>query len=147
MFKHECLDTCSFGCLISYMHVFCIFVFAPVQRNWACFIWKGALEIRSSLLLSSSLSLLLLLMLTVPQGRIRWDSYKCYYTQIQTEDHICCLTHSQYTDTGQTSPSTDPIAPVGWWGSHQSNNAHWYGSTGQRVQFSCQALTAAVSIS
>ena len=33
------------------MHVSCIFVFAPVQRNWACFTWKGALEIRSILLL------------------------------------------------------------------------------------------------
>ena len=33
------------------MHVFCIFVFAPVQPNWACFTWKGALEIRSLLLL------------------------------------------------------------------------------------------------
>ena len=28
--------------------MFCI---APVQRNWACFTWKGALEIRSLLLL------------------------------------------------------------------------------------------------
>ena len=26
----------------SYMHAFCVFVFAPVQRNWA---WKGSLEI------------------------------------------------------------------------------------------------------
>ena len=33
------------------MHVFCIFVFAPVQRSSACFMWKGALEIRSLLLL------------------------------------------------------------------------------------------------
>ena len=32
------------------MHVFCIFVFAPIQRSWACFTWKGALEIRSLLL-------------------------------------------------------------------------------------------------
>ena len=36
------------------MRVFRIFVFAPVQRNWACFTWKGAPEIRS-------LSLLLLI--------------------------------------------------------------------------------------
>ena len=36
---------------VSYMHVFCIFVFAPVQHNWACFTWKGALEICSLLLL------------------------------------------------------------------------------------------------
>ena len=34
------------------MHVFCfVFVFAPVQRNGACFAWKGTLEIRSLLLL------------------------------------------------------------------------------------------------
>ena len=39
MFEHDCLDTCCFGCLI-YMYVFCIFVFAPVQRNWACFTWN-----------------------------------------------------------------------------------------------------------
>ena len=36
---------------VSYMHVFCIFVFAPVQCSWACFTWNGALELRSSLLL------------------------------------------------------------------------------------------------
>ena len=33
------------------MHVFYSFVFALVQRNRACFTWKGALEIRSSSLL------------------------------------------------------------------------------------------------
>ena len=27
--------------------MFCIFIFAPVQRNWACFTWKGALELHS----------------------------------------------------------------------------------------------------
>ena len=35
---------------VSYMHVFCIFVCALVQRNWACFTWKGALGLRSLLL-------------------------------------------------------------------------------------------------
>ena len=30
MFQHVCLDTCCFEFL---MHVFCIFVFAPVQCN------------------------------------------------------------------------------------------------------------------
>ena len=33
------------------MHVFSIFAFAPVQHNWACFTWKGTLEICSLLLL------------------------------------------------------------------------------------------------
>ena len=51
----------SVGCLsmiighmlswVSYMHVFCIFLFALVQRNSACFTWKGTLEICSILLL------------------------------------------------------------------------------------------------
>ena len=36
--------------LVCYMQVFCIFVCAPVQRSWACFTWKGAVEIRSLLL-------------------------------------------------------------------------------------------------
>ena len=36
---------------MSYVHVFCIFVFAPVQHNLLCFTWKGALEIHSLLLL------------------------------------------------------------------------------------------------
>ena len=42
LFQHDYLDTC-FECLISMC-----FVFAPVQRNWACFTWKGPLEIHSS---------------------------------------------------------------------------------------------------
>ena len=36
--------------VVLYACVFCIFVFAPVQRNWACFTWKGALELCSLLL-------------------------------------------------------------------------------------------------
>ena len=49
MFQHDCLDTYCFW--VSYMHAFSIFVFAPVQRNWACFTQKSALEIHSLLLL------------------------------------------------------------------------------------------------
>ena len=47
MFQHDCLDTYCFW--VSYLHAFSIFVFAPVQHNWACFTWKSALEIRSLL--------------------------------------------------------------------------------------------------
>ena len=42
------------------MHVFCIFVFALVQSNLACFTWKGTLAIRLSLLLLLSSSSLFL---------------------------------------------------------------------------------------
>ena len=66
MFHHDCLDTCCFGCPIYYMHVFCIFVFALVQRNWAYFTWKGTLEIRSLLSLLSKLTL------TDGQGHPHW---------------------------------------------------------------------------
>ena len=47
----------------SYMHVFCISVFALVQHNWACFTWKGAVETRSLLLL------ILLILSTPPPSR------------------------------------------------------------------------------
>ena len=56
--SQACRDNSRICCLHTadslngfYMHVFHIFVFAPVQRSWACFTWKGALEIRSLLLL------------------------------------------------------------------------------------------------
>ena len=41
MFQHDCLDTYCFW--VSHMHAFSIFIFAPVQPNWACFTWKSAL--------------------------------------------------------------------------------------------------------
>ena len=42
-----------------------------------------------------------------------------------------CQTWSQYTDTGPTSPSTDPIMPGAWQGSHWNAIflSHWYDST------------------
>ena len=49
MFQRDCLDTYCFW--VSYMHA--VSIFAPVQRDWACFTWKSALEIRSLLLLLS----------------------------------------------------------------------------------------------
>ena len=52
MFEHDYLDTYCFECLICMC-----FVFRPVQRNGACFTWKGALEIHSLLLLLNTPSL------------------------------------------------------------------------------------------
>ena len=48
LFQHDRFDIYCFW--VSYTHAFSIFVFAPVQRSWACFTWKSALEIRSLLL-------------------------------------------------------------------------------------------------
>ena len=54
MFEHDCLDTYAvlgvlYACVL-------YFVFVLVQGNWACFTWKGALEMQSFLLLKSPYS-------------------------------------------------------------------------------------------
>ena len=57
---------------------------------------------------------------SVSQGRICSDNFTCCHTEIEVSDPTFHLTHSQYTDTGPTSPSTDPITPGAWQGSHWS---------------------------
>ena len=59
---------------------------------------------------------------SVSQGRICTDSFTCCHTEIEAADQTFHLTQSQYTDTGPTSPSTDPITPGAWQGSHWSAN-------------------------
>ena len=54
---------------------------------------------------------------SVSQGRICSDNLTCCHTEIQVADQTFQLTQSQYTDTGPTSPSTDPITPSAWQGS------------------------------
>ena len=48
---------------------------------------------------------------SVSQGRICSDNFTCCHTEIEVADHTVYLTQSQYTDTGPTSPSADPITP------------------------------------
>ena len=57
---------------------------------------------------------------SVSQGRICSDNFTCCYTEIEVADQTFYLTQSQYTDTGPTSPSTDPKMPGAWQGSHWS---------------------------
>ena len=57
---------------------------------------------------------------SVSQGRICSDN--CTYCHIEIEDQTFHLTQSQYTDTTPISPSTDPITPGAWQGSHWSAN-------------------------
>ena len=45
-------------------------------------------------------------------------SFTCCHTEIEAADQ----TQSQYTDTGPTSPSTDPKTPDPWQGRHWSTN-------------------------
>ena len=56
------------------------------------------------------------------QGRICTDNFTCCHTEIEAADQTFHLTQSQYTDTGPTSPSADPITPGAWQGIHWSAN-------------------------
>ena len=59
---------------------------------------------------------------SVSQGRICTDNFACCHTEVEVADQTFHLTQSQYTDTGPTSPSADPITPGAWQGSHWSAN-------------------------
>ena len=59
---------------------------------------------------------------SVSQGRICTDNFTCCHTEIEAADRTFHLTQSQYTDTGPTSPSADPITPGAWQGGHWSAN-------------------------
>ena len=59
---------------------------------------------------------------SVSQGRVCSDNCTCCHTEIQVADQAFHLTQSQYTDTGPTSPSADPITSGAWQGSHWSTN-------------------------
>ena len=54
------------------------------------------------------------------------------HTEIEVADQTFYLTQSQYTDTGSTSPSADPIMPGAWQGSHWSANFEVTGMTRPR---------------
>ena len=59
---------------------------------------------------------------SVSQGRVCEDKFTCCLTEIEVTDQTFHLTQSQYTDTGPTSPSTDPITPGAWQGNHWCAN-------------------------
>ena len=58
----------------------------------------------------------------VSQGWICSDNCRCCHTEIEVAGQTFYLTQSQYTDTGTTSPSPDPITPGAWQSSHWSAN-------------------------
>ena len=72
---------------------------------------------------------------SVSQGLVCSDKFTCCHTEIEVADQTFYLTQSQYTDTGPTSPSADPITPGAWQGSHWSANflSHWYDSTPKKI--------------
>ena len=65
----------------------------------------------------------------VSRGRICSGSFTCCHTEIEVADQTFHLTQSQYTDTGQTSPSADHLMPGAWQGSHWSANFEVTGIT------------------
>ena len=69
---------------------------------------------------------------SVSQGRICSDNFTCCHTEIEVADPTFYLTQSQYTDTGPTSPSADPITPGAWQGSHWTANFEVTGMTRPR---------------
>ena len=69
---------------------------------------------------------------SVSQGRICTDKFTCCHTEIEVADQTFYLTQSQYTDTGPTRPSADPIMPGAWQGSHWSANFEVTGMTRPR---------------
>ena len=66
---------------------------------------------------------------SVSQGPIYSDNFTYFHTEIEVADPTFYLTQSQYTDTGSTSPSVDPITPGAWQGSHWSTNFEVTGMT------------------
>ena len=54
---------------------------------------------------------------SVSEGRICTVNFTCCHTEIEVADQTFHFTQSQYTDTGQTSPSSDPVTPGTWQGS------------------------------
>ena len=57
---------------------------------------------------------------SVSQRRICSDNFTCCHTETKVAHPTFHLTQSQYTDTGPTSPSTDPLSPGDWQGIHWS---------------------------
>ena len=55
--------------------------------------------------------------------------FTCCHTEIEVADQTFHLTQSQYTNTGPTSPSTDPITPGACQGSHLSASFQVTGMT------------------
>ena len=76
----------------------------------------------------------------VSQGRICSDNFTCRHIEIEVADPTFHLTHSQYTDTGPTSPSADPITPGAWQDNHWNSNLQVTGDLKLELQWlPCQA--------
>ena len=57
------------------------------------------------------------------------DNLTCYHAEMEIADQTYYFTQSQYTDTGPTISSADPITPGAWQGSHWSVSSEVTGMT------------------
>ena len=122
-------------CLTSQQHV-------SVSQGWICLtsqqhvsVFQGRICLTSQQHVSVSQGWICLTSqqhVSVSQGRICSDKVTFCHTETETADPTFYLTQSQYTDTGPTSPSADPITPGAWQGSHWSANFEVTGMTRPR---------------
>ena len=49
-----------------------------------------------------------------------YESFMCRHTETEAADQTCYFSLSKNTDNGHTSPSTDPVMPGIWRGSHEN---------------------------
>ena len=101
--------------------LFCFFVIAKCR---VCLLFVGCLTSQQHA--------------AVSQGRMCSDNFTCCHTEIEVADQAFYFTQSQYTDTGPTRPSADPLTPGAWQGSHWSANFGVTGMTRLRKKSWCK---------
>ena len=89
----------------------CVELCTGIEVVWACdSLWTDV----SFMLLLSVGCLMSQQHASVSQGGICSDNFTCCQSEMEVADQTFHFTQSQYTDTGPTSPSTDPITPGTW---------------------------------
>ena len=77
---------------------------------------------------------------SVYQGRMCSENFTCCHTEIEVANQTFHLTQSQYTATGPTSPSVDPMTSGAWqgWPLECQFLSHWSWKDPRRKRESTQ---------
>ena len=107
---------------------------SEVEYFWVCVVWQS---ISNHSAPGFSVWLVGWLLVNVPAtceciSGTDLLNFTCCHTEIEVADPTFHLIQSQYTDTGPTSPSADPITPGAWQGSHWSADFKVTGMTRPR---------------
>ena len=116
-----------FFLLIYYLHIYSLYIYIYIYIYIYFFFFYFFFFLRFVCLLVGCLTSQQ--QASVSLGRICSDNCTCCHTEIEVANRTFYLTQSQYTDTGLTSPSADPITPGAWQGSHWSANFEVTGMT------------------